>query len=211
MIVQLTKSFATCLLLVALISTDGISQGSSSAISAGRSERVALLPFECRGFSSDEVVRLNRSFGGGLAESQRFTVVQDSAVKFRLEEAGISNIDSCTSRSCLASLGKILNAEKVVRVEAERWDQRYMLHIQMVRSSDAGLLYDERVDYSGEVGTFTSSISAEQGKKLAAAYLDKKPNWLLIGVVAIGGIGLIIWLLRRFDSTRRSIPLNSAS
>ena len=211
MINQLSKSFAVGMLMVTLLSADRISQDSSSAISAGGKERVALLPPECRGFSSDEIAHLNQSFGSGLAESKRFTVLQEAVLKTRLGQAGLTSLDSCKTMTCLARAGRVLKVDKVVRIEAERWEQRFMLHIQMVRSSDAALLYDERVDYSGEISTFSSTISAEQGRKLAAAYLDKKPNWLLIGFVVIGGMGLIVWLLKRLQSTKSPVPLNNPS
>jgi hypothetical protein len=194
--------FFLTFILVALHSSSGISQTKSS----GNEERLALLPFETKGFSIEEAVRLMQSFAGGLGESKRFDVMPEMVLRNNLEQAGLSKIDSCNTRPCLAQLGNVLNVEKIVHVQAERWEQRFVMHIRLIRSSDAALLYDERIDYSGEISTLTATIAPEQGRKLAAAFLDKKPNWWLIAGVVLVGVGLIYWLFRSFGTKDSSVP-----
>jgi TolB-like protein len=201
-----SRKTALCFLLVAFQPTSGFSQTAPSTGSSRDQEPLALLPFETRGFSSEEGIRLKDSFAIGLAESKRFDVMPDMVFGNRLNLAGVKNIDSCNAFPCLAQLGKVLNVEKVVHVRAERWEQRFMLHIQLVRSSDAALLYDERVDYSGDFNTFSSQVTSDQGRKLSAAFLDKKPNWMLIGAALLLGIGLIFWLFTTFGSTKGPLP-----
>ena len=201
-----TRKIALIFLLVALQLRSGFSQTMPSAGSSGDQERLALLPFETRGFSSEDGIRLKESFATGLAESKRFDVMTDIVFGKNLDQAGVKNIDSCSTLPCLAQLGRVLNVEKVVHVRAERWEQRFMLHIQLVRSSDAALLYDERVDYSGDINTFSSPITSDQGRKLSAAFLDKKPNWILIGATLLLGIGFIFWLFTTFGSMKSSVP-----
>jgi hypothetical protein len=197
---------ALVFLLVAFQVCAGFSQTAPSAGSSKEQERLALLPFETRGFSSEDGIRLRESFATGLAESKRFDVMPDIVFRNNLDQAGLMNIDSCNTLPCLAQLGKVLNVEKVVHVRAERWEQRFMLHIQLVRSSDAALLYDERVDYSGDFSTFLSPITSDQGRKLSAAFLDKKPNWILIGTALLLGTGLIFWLFTTLGSMKSSAP-----
>jgi hypothetical protein len=209
MINSLPSKITLSFLLVVLQLSAGFSQTTLSAGSSGDQERLGLLPFETRGFSSEDGVRLRQSFATGLAESKRFDVMSDMVLKNNLEQAGLKNIDSCNTPPCLAQLGNVLNVEKVVHVQAERWEQRSMLHIRLVRSSDAALLYDERVDYSGDLGTLVAAIAPEQGRKLAAAFLDKKPNWILIGAAVLVGMGLIYWLFTTFGSTDSSLPQTS--
>lgn len=196
------------MLLVAFQPGSGFSQ-TPSTTNSGDQERVALLPFEAHGFSSEEAVRLKDSFADGLAESKRFDVMLGIVLRNSLEQASLKKIDNCNTPPCLAELGKVLNVEKVVHVQAERWEQRFVLHIRLFRSSDAALLYDERVDYSGDISTLTSNIAPEQGHKLAAAFLDKKPNWWLIGAGILVGIGLIFWLFTRFGSVESSVSQGS--
>jgi TolB-like protein len=201
-----TRKIALIFVLVAFQLAAGFSQTTPSAGSSKDQERLALLPFETRGLTSEDGIRLRESFATGLAESKRFDVMPDIVVRNNLDQAGLMNIDSCNTLPCLAQLGKVLNVEKVVHVRAERWEQRFMLHVQLVRSSDAALLYDERVDYAGDINAFSSPITSDQGRKLSAAFLDKKPNWILIGAALLLGIGLIFWLFTTFGWMKSSAP-----
>jgi uncharacterized protein YjeT (DUF2065 family) len=199
------KKITLLLALSLTLVTTGICQNALVAESA-EEERVAVVPFETRGFSPEEGIRLKQSFATGLAESKRFDVMPDMVFKNNLEHVGISNVDSCNAIPCLAQLGNVLKVEKVVHVQAERWEQRFVLHIRLIRSSDAALLYDERVDYSGDINTLLTTIAPEQGRKLAAAFLDKKPNWILIGAAVLVGVGLIYWLFKSFGSMDSTVP-----
>lgn len=192
------------LLLVALSATSGTAQPAAVGNSPGDQERVALLPVDNHGFSSAEIALLSQGFADGLAESRRFHVMTDTILRSGLDQVRRAGLESCKTIVCLANIGKVLNAEKVVYIRAERWDQRYMLHIRMVRSSDAALLYDERVDFSGDIRAFSTSTSVEQGRKLASAFLDRKPNWILLCAVLIAGVGVICWLFAGFLSGNKS-------
>jgi hypothetical protein len=129
----------------------------------------------------------------------------DAVLKNNLEIAGLTKIDSCNTRPCLARLGKILNVAKVVHVSVDRWEERYIIHIRLVSSTDGALLYDERVDYTGEFNTLLSDEMVEQGRKLSAAFLDKKPNWALIGADVLVGVGLICWLFAALGPRNNSV------
>jgi len=204
------KKITLFLALTLTFVTIGICQNAVVGESAGE-ERIAVVPFEAQGFSPEECIRLKQRFATGLAESKRFDVMPDVVFKNNLEHFGISNLDSCNAIPCLAQLGKLLQVEKVVHVQAERWVQRFILHIRLIRSADAALLYDERVDYSGDFNTLLAAIAPEQGRKLAAAFLDKKPNWILIAAAVLIGVGLIYWLFTSFGSTDSSTPQSNPS
>lgn len=163
-------------------------------------ERLAVLPFELRGMSADNGLRLQQKFCEILAESKRFDVMPDNVLKDNLKRSGVSDMDTCNTQACLAQLGKILNVEKIVHISVDERKERYVLHVRLVRSSDAALLYDERVDYSGEFSNLLSTVAPEQAQKLNSAFLDKKPNWYLIAATLIVGIGLIWWIFSLFAS-----------
>lgn len=190
--------------------TTGICQNALVAEPTGE-ERVVILPFETRGVSLDDALRLKQKFSEILAESKRFDVVPDNVLKNNLELAGLSKIDSCNTLPCLAQLGNVLKAEKIVHVSVDQWKGRYVLHIRLVGSSDAALLYDERVDYTGDFSSLLSTVVPEQARKLSSAFLDKKPNWYLIAAAVIVGVGLIYWIYSTFASmnSTESEPSNS--
>ena len=206
MINSLARRIALSFFLVAFQPIAGFSQAAPSAGPSRDPERLALFPFGTKGFSAEEAIRLKQNFAAGLAESKRFDIMTDMEFKNSLEQAGRTKLDSCKTPPCLAQLGKVLNVEKVVQVQAERWEQRFILHIRLVRSSDAALLYDERVDYAGDINTLSTVVVTEQGRKLAAAFLDKEPNWVLIGAALLVGLGLIFWLFKALGSLKSSIP-----
>jgi hypothetical protein len=187
-IISLLSSVIALQISVALCQTTQTADGS------GNAELLAVLPFEIHGLSPQDGANLRHNFGVGLSDSRRFSIMPDVMMTNKLEQSGITKIDSCNTPPCIAQLGKILNVDKVVHVLADRWDQRTMLHIRLIRSSDGALLYDERIDYSGEFNTVLTSVSVEQGRKLSAAFLDKQPNWYLITAAVLIGVGLIYWI-----------------
>jgi len=198
------RTIAFALLLSALPLSAGFSQTVPSPSSSGNEERLVLLPFEIRGASADDGLRLKEKFGEVLADSRRFDVVPDNVLRNNLELAGLGKIDSCNTLPCLAQLGKVLNAGKVVHVSVDQWKERFVIHIRLVRSLDAALLYDERVEYTGGFDNLLSIVVPEQARKLSAAYLDRKTNWYLIAAAVIAGIGLIYWIYTSFASASSS-------
>lgn len=186
--------------------TNGICQNATVSQSSGAAERVVVLPFETRGVSPDDGIRMKRKFAEVLAESKRFDVMPDNVLKNNLELSRLSKIDSCNTLPCLGQLGKVLNVEKIVHVSVDQWKDRYVLRIRVVGSSDAALLYDERVDYTGDFSSLLSTVVPEQARKLDSAFLDKKPNWYLIAAGVIVGVGLIYWIYSTFSAVSSTEP-----
>jgi len=194
------------ILLVLFQVSAGISQKELAAGTSANREQLAVLPFEVRGLTTHQGFQLTHRFAEALGESMRFNILPATAVESAIEGSGVKDIDSCNSLPCVAQWGKVLGAEKVVRVGVTLREQRYVVHIQLVRSSDAALLYDERVDHSGDFETLSTVVVPEQGRKLSAAFLDKKPSWVIIGAAMLVGVGLIFWLFTTFGSMESSVP-----
>lgn len=195
MIISHSKNIALFLFLVALPLGAGRSQ------SKGDQERLLLLPFEIRGLTVNEGTLLHQKFGEFLGESGRFDVMPNNVLRNNLDLAGLASMDSCNTLPCLAQLGKVLNVAKVVHVSVDRWRERFILHIRLVRSFDAALLYAERVEFAGSYEELLSNLIPEQARKLSAAYLDRKTNWYLIAAAIIAGVGIIYWLYSTLTST----------
>ena len=203
---SLSRMMFVCFVLVAFQASTTICQNAAVVESSGVGERVVVLPFEARGISPDEGLRLKQKFAEVFAESKRFDVMPDNVLKNNLELSRLSKIDSCNTLPCLAQLGKVLNVEKIVHVSVDQWKDRYVLRIRVVGSSDAALLYDERVDYTGDFSSLLSTVVPEQARKLDSAFLDKKPNWYLIAAGVIVGVGLIYWIYSTFSAVSSTEP-----
>ncbi len=181
--------------VLTLLSTGLVNCQNTQTVSTAGDERgVVVLPFEIRGLASDDGLRLRERFSEAMAESKRFEILPNDALKSMLAGAGLTQIDSCNTVACIAQLGKILHVEKVVHVSADRWDQRYILHVRLVKSASGELLYDERIDFTGAFDDFLNITMPEQGRKLSHAYLDTAPNWYLIALCILVGIGAIYWI-----------------
>jgi TolB-like protein len=181
-----------------------ICQDPQSAGLTGDERGVAVLPFETRGLAPDEGMRLKERFSEALGESKRFEIMPDDAMKSMLAHVGLTHIDSCNTVACIAQLGKILHVEKVVHVSADRWDDRYILHVRLVKAADAELLYDERIDFTGTFDDFLNGVTTEQGRKLSHAFLDTPPNWYLIAACVLIGVGVIYWIYSTWATSSSS-------
>lgn len=203
---SLLRMMFVCFVLVVLQANTTICQNVTVVETSGAGERVVVLPFETRGVSPDEGLRLKQKFAEILEESKRFDVMPDNVLKNNLELSSLSKIDSCNTLPCLAQLGKVLNVEKIVHVSVDQWKDRYVIHIRLVGASDAALLYDERVDYTGDFSSLLSTVVPEQARKLDSAFLDKKPNWYLIAAGVLVGVGLIYWIYSTFSAVSSTEP-----
>jgi hypothetical protein len=193
------KNSGTLLLLLVALVAVGYSQDPER-------ERLAVLRFGIKGITPDEGLLLRQRFAEALEESSRFDVLPLPVITNRLEEVGLRNVDSCTTFPCLAELGKILDAPKVVYASVTRLENRFILHIQLVRSSDAALLYDERIDHSGEFSTLLSEVIPAQGRKLGMAHLDRGTPWYFVAAAVLVGVGLIYWIYSSWGTSSADDP-----
>ncbi len=161
-------------------------------------QTVAVPPFEFRGLSPDESTQLRQHFVEAFGESRRFDVLTASAFTQALERSGLQNVDSCNTQPCLGQLGVMLGVAKVVHVSVDRWRDRFVVHIRLIRSSDSALLYDERADHTGEFFTLLSTVIPEQGRKLSAARLDSGTKWYFVAAAVLAGVGMIYLIYNSF-------------
>lgn len=204
------RTLSVGLIFVLFHISAALSQNAPMIESSGNQERLVILPFEIRGLVREDGVRLKQSFAGGLAELKRFDIMPDNVLKNNLEQAGLANIDSCNTLPCLAQLGKVLSVEKVIHVSVDRWRERFVLHIRLVGATDAALLYDERVDYSGEFNDLLSVVMAEQGRRLGAARLDTGTKWYIVAAAVLAGVGALYWIYTSFAKSSTSDPAITA-
>jgi TolB-like protein len=182
-----------------LLAITGFSQTGSTAPVPGERERVAVFQFSLHGLSLEEGAQLTKRFASVLGESDRFDVIVANSLK---SSEGIADPRS------LAEAGKSVGVQKVVHVDVVRREPLTILQIRLVNVSDAALLYAERVDYSGELGSLLSDVIPEQARKLRSSHLDSKTPWakaaFLFGACC-GAILLIFWHFKRRDAVRSSM------
>lgn len=183
-------------LFVSLLTGAGFSQINSSGHAYTDRQILLVVPFEIHGLSSEEAVLLTKRFADGLKESNRFDIVLKDSLR---------DLENSTDPRSLANAGSKLGVDKVVHVKIVHRDKLYVLQIRLVNVKDAALLYAERVDHSGEFGSFLSDIIPEQARKLMQAHLDAKTPWakaaFLFGA-CLGAILWIFWHFRRKDAMR---------
>jgi len=196
---SLVRPLGFSLLLAILQISIGLCQDSSR-------ERVAILPFEIRGITPEEGLQLRQRLAETLGESPQLDILPPAAMKSILESAGLKNIDSCNTLPCLAQLGKVLDVGTVVHVSVDRWRERFVMHSRLVRASDAALLYNERVDYSGDFNTFLSTVILEQGRRLTGARYDTGSKWYLVAAAVLVGVGVIYWIYTSFAKSSITDP-----
>jgi hypothetical protein len=173
-------------LLLFLMTGIGFAQADSSRRVQGHLEKLLVLPFKIHGLSNEDATLLTKRFADGLKESYRFDVVLKDS---------LYGSDAASDPRSLALEGSGLGMDKVVLVKVVHREKLYALEIRLVNVKDAALLYAERVNYSGEFGSFLSEVIPEQARKLTQAHLDAKTPWAKAAFLFGGCLGAIIWIL----------------
>jgi TolB-like protein len=192
-------SMRVCTIFFLFILVVGIcfSQSSPTEGTSTHPDTLAVLPFETHNLTREDGLLLAKRFAEVMRESDRFEVLLKDSIE---SSVGLHDPHS------LAETGKTLGVRKVVHVSIVHRDRLFVLQIRLVNVSDAALLYAERVDYSGEFGSFLSSVIPEQARRLTQAHLDAKTPWakaaFLFGA-CLGAILWVFWHFRRKDATRK--------
>lgn len=194
-----SKKAAALFLMVFLLAARGFCQNALTSGLADHRQKLAVLPFETVGLSTEEGFQLTQRFEGTVSQSKRFELIhQDTMRGTSVRGAGTRRFEQFDTPLRIAELGKVLGVEKIIHAQATRLDKHYVLHIRLVNVSDAKLLYDERADYSGEFSTLLSEAAVQQAQKLCAAKLDIGTQWYIIAANILLGVGAIYWILRSF-------------
>jgi TolB-like protein len=182
------SSKRTCLVfsLIILVIGTCFCQSPSKEQASSHPETLAVLPFETHGLTHEEGILLCNRFAEVVRESKRFDVLATDSTG--------GSVGLHDSRS-LAKAAKILGVRKIVHVSVVHRDRLYVLQIRLINVGDAALLYAERVDYSGEFGSFLSDVIPEQARKLTQAHLDAKTPWAKAAFLFGACLGAIIWIL----------------
>ena len=188
------------LLFIFLLTAIAFSQTDSSGHALTGREKLLVLPFEIHDLSKEEAILLTNRFADGLKESDRFEIVLKDSLQ---------GLENSTDPRALAQAGSRIGANKVTHLKIVHRDKLYVLEIRLVNVSSAALLYAERVDYSGEFGSFLSDVIPDQARKLMQAHLDAKTPWAKAAFLFGGCLGAILWILWHFKR-KDSIQVNSS-
>lgn len=205
------SSRVLCAFVPVFLSSIGICFASGRSAMAEDKERLAVLPFVIEGLSTSQNRQLQQQFELRFRESPHFDVLSESVIKNLLADAGLTSIDSCTSLPCIAQLGKVLNAEKVVHVQGMHAGQRYAIEIRLVNASDAKLLYNESISYSGEFNNLLADALGQHAEKIANTHVTTAAPWYYYAAAVLVGGGLIYWLFSTWTTSSGSDSDNSSS
>jgi len=195
---------ALCILSAFLLTGIGICQAALGFEMRQDKEKLVVLPFAIEGIDSNQSRILQQHFEQKLRESQNFELLPEHLLRNALAEAGVERTDSCVSLACLAQLGKVLNVQKVVHVQGMHAGQRYIVQIRLVNASDAKLLYDESVTYSGEFNDVLADALAEHAGKIDDTYVSAGTPWYYYAAAVLIGGGIIYWLFSTWATSSSS-------
>ncbi|MCX6142348.1 MAG: hypothetical protein NTZ35_03935 [Ignavibacteriales bacterium] len=170
-----------------------------------------VLPFAIEGLDSSQNRMLQQHFEQRLRESNNFELLPEHQFRNALAQAGLRRIDACVSLPCLAQLGNVLHVQKVVYVQGMHAGQRYILQIRLVNASDAKLLYDEPLTYSGEFNILLADAIAEHARNIEKTYVASGTPWYYYAAGVLIGGGIIYWLFTTWASSSSSESGNSPS
>jgi hypothetical protein len=200
-----------CISFAFLITGIGICQAALGIGLREDKEKLVVLPFAIEGLDSSQNRMLQQHFEQRLRESINFEVLPERLFRNALAQAGISRIDACVSLPCLAQLGNVLNVQKVVHVQGLHAGQRYIMQIRLVNVSDAKLLYDEPITYSGEFNMLLAEAISEHARNIDKTYVASGTPWYYYAAGVLVGVGIIYWLFTTWASSGSSETSNSPS
>ena len=167
-------------------------------------ERLAILSFAVDSLSPAQAAQLRQNYVDALNQTKRFNILPFVAMESILDDAGMRKTDDCTTRPCLAQLGKILAVDKVLSVRVAQTVEGFSLQIQLVEASDASLDYEVKSDYHGTFKELASVEMPNQGRTLGTTKFGKGVRWYVIAGAAVVGLGIIYWLYTTFTSVNTS-------
>ena len=167
-------------------------------------EKLAVLPFAIEGLDSSQNRMLQQHFEQRIRESVNFELLPEHLFRNALAQVGLTRIDACVSLPCLAQLGNILHVQKVVHVQGLHAGQRYIMQIRLVNVSNAKLLYDEPITYSGEFNMLLADAIAEHTRNIDKTYVDTGTPWYYYAAAVLVGGGIIYWLFTTWASSSSS-------
>jgi hypothetical protein len=193
-----------CISFAFLLTGIGVCQAALGIDLRDDKEKLAVLPFAIEGLDSSQNRMLQQHFEQRLRESLNFEPLPEHLFINALAQAGIRRIDACVSLPCLAQLGNVLHVQKVVYVQGMHAGQRYIIQIRLVNSSDAKLLYDEPLTYSGEFNNLLADAISEHARNIDKTYVSSGTPWYYYAAGILVGVGIIYWLFTTWASSSDS-------
>ena len=193
-----------CISLAFLLASIGVCQAAVGIDPRGDKEKLAVLPFAIEGLDSSQNRMLQQHFEQRLRESINYEPLAEHEFRNALAQAGLTRIDACTSLPCLAQLGNVLHVQKVVHVQGLHAGQRYIMQIRLVNVSNAKLLYDEPITYSGEFNMLLADAISEHARNIDKTYVTTETPWYYYAAGVLVGVGIIYWLFTTWASSSSS-------
>ncbi|MFH1762324.1 MAG: CsgG/HfaB family protein [bacterium] len=115
-----------------------ILQGGLSAIFSqsltGKPEKmsVAVLDFQAKGMSAEEVTALSDRFRTELFNVGKFIVMERGQMDAIMNEQGFQKSGACTDEACLVEMGQLLGVDRMVAGSIGKLGQLYLINVRII-------------------------------------------------------------------------------
>jgi TolB-like protein len=152
-----------------------------------RPRSLAVMPFEGKGLTADEVHALDQKVREELHQTGLFSVMREGEMNAILQEAQFTNLAECNYSYCLTQVGKILGVTHVLHGVVTRQGKLYTLHVRLLDVATEDYVRHERYEHSGDFeGLLAEGIPlVAQRFAVQPAEGFKISQWHLFGAAVI--------------------------
>jgi len=118
---------------------------------------IAVIEFDARGVSSDEVATLTNRFHDELTKTNKYTVVERTKMEEVLKEQGFQQ-SGCTSDECAVEVGKLIGVQQIVGGSIGKVGNVFSVSARIINVESEQILNVTTNDYEGEIGGLATEV-----------------------------------------------------
>lgn len=169
-------------------------------------ERLVVFDFNVTsGMTNETAITLTNKFRSEMAKTQKFTMVERSAMEQVMSEQRFSVSDLADQDKAI-ELGKLLSASKVVVGDIGKIGQTYSIFVRLIDTQTGSIENTETLDYRGAQEGLLIELEV-LAQKLSGTYQKKKKRgWMYVTGLVAAGAATGFFLLQD-NSTDGTLPL----
>ena len=157
------------------------------------------------GMTNETAITLTNKFRSEMAKTQKFTMVERSAMEQVMSEQRFSVSDLADQDKAI-ELGKLLSASKVVVGDIGKIGQTYSIFVRLIDTQTGSIENTETLDYRGAQEGLLIELEV-LAQKLSGTYQKKKKRgWMYVTGLVAAGAATGFFLLQD-NSTDGTLPL----
>jgi hypothetical protein len=178
--------FLSRFLLTVCLGVSSVVAQTTPAHPAEGTTKLAVMPFEVQGITSQETRDVQTAFVAKLEQFNRFSIIPQPEVDSLLADAKFQDLSQCNYSACVADFGKIVGAQKVIRGVLIRRGKLYTLRTMIVNVANADILEDKTEEYSGELSGIYSDLIPKVAGRIGGTKLESTDyRWLMVGAAVL--------------------------